>query len=339
MSELDNNGKKKERFTLFSWMTKDGIGVDPDEPPVMSDPGMKNYFKLLGRKLNQIITVNLLMLACNFTVIFALLAIAGYFSINTVGHFGSSFSQFMGAMAHSENAYTAAVMGTLGAVSEVRMFSTVDYVLFGVAALALFTYGPSLVGSTYILRNMVREEPIFMWSDFKYAIKRNLRQGILFGIIDLVVIGVCIYNIMFYNLNYSQGIFAAMLFFGALLITAFYMIMRTYIYPMMITFDLSIVKLLKNSLLFTILGIKRNALFLLTSGAFLLITFVLMTVVMPIGILIPFVILFSLLAYTGTYWAYPVIHKYMIEPYYNEDGTPKEESEDTSEEELSEEEC
>ena len=71
MSELDNNGKKKERFTLFSWMTKDGIGVDPDEPPVMSDPGMKNYFKLLGRKLNQIITVNLLMLACNFTVIFA----------------------------------------------------------------------------------------------------------------------------------------------------------------------------------------------------------------------------------------------------------------------------
>ena len=29
----------------FSLMTKDGIGVDPDEPPVMSDPGMKNYFK------------------------------------------------------------------------------------------------------------------------------------------------------------------------------------------------------------------------------------------------------------------------------------------------------
>lgn len=337
MSELDNNGKKKERFSLFSWMTKDGIGVDPDEPPIMDDPGVKNYFKLLGRKLNQIVSVNLLMLACNFPIVFALAVFAGYFSIHTVGHFASSFSQFVGAMAHSQNAYTAAVMGTLGAVSEVRMLSTVDYVLLGLAALAIFTYGPSLVGSTYIIRNMVREEPIFMWSDFKYAIKRNIRQGIIFGIIDLVIVGVCVYNILFYNLNYSQGLYAAMLFFGALLITAFYMIMRTYIYPMMITFDLSIVKLLKNALLFTILGIKRNALFLLTSAVILLITFVLMTVALPIGIILPFVILFALLSYTGTYYAYPVIYQYMIEPYYNKDGTPKGSSEENAEEAVSEE--
>ena len=63
--------------------------------------------------------------------------------------------------------------------------------------------------------------------------------------------------------------------------------------------------------------------------------FMLITVVLPIGILIPFVILFSLLAYTGTYYAYPVIYKYMIEPYYNKDGSLK--SEDTHLETVSEE--
>lgn len=335
MSNTENNENKKNKFNLFAFMNRDGLGVDPDEPPIMDDPGIKNYFKLLGRKFNQIISVNLLMIATNFPLVCLLAVMTGYFSINTVGHFASTFSQFMGAMAHTENAYTAAVMGTLGAVSEVRMFSTVDYVLIGIACLAIFTYGPSMVGSTYLIRNMVREEPIFMWSDYKYAIKKNIRQGIVFGIIDIVIIGVCLYNTVFYNLNYSQSLMAAMLFFASLIITAFYLIMRTYIYPMMITFDLSIKKLLKNALLFSVLGIKRNALFILTATVILLIAFMLITVVLPIGILIPFVILFSLLAYTGTYYAYPVIYKYMIEPYYNKDGSLK--SEDTHLETVSEE--
>ena len=289
----------------------------------MDNPGVKNYFKLLGRKLNQIISLNLLMMATNFPLVCLLAVMTGYFSINTVGLSASTFSQFIGAMAHSENAYTAAAMGTLGAVSEVRLLSTVDYVLLGISCLAVLTYGLSMVGSTYLLRNMIREEPIFMWSDYKYAIKKNLRQAMVFGVIDLAVIAICIYNTVFYNLNYSQSLAAAMLFFASLLITAFYLIMRTYIYPMIITFDLSIKKLIKNSFLFTVLGIKRNALFILTATVILFITFMLMSVVLPIGILIPFVILFSLLAYTGTYYAYPVIHKYMIEPYYNKDGTPK----------------
>ena len=335
MSNRDNNENKKGKFNLFSFLNRDGIGVDPDEPPIMDDPGVKNYFKLLGRKLNQIISVNLIMIACNFPVFFILAVMTGYFSINTVGHFASTFSQFAGAMAHSQNAYTAAVMGTLGAVSKVRMFSTVDYVLLGIACLAIFTYGPSMVGSTYLLRNMVREEPIFMWSDFKYAIKKNIRQALAFGVMDIIILVLCIYNTVFYNLNYSQSLMAAMLFFASLIITAFYLIMRTYIYPMMITFDLSIKKLLKNSVLFTVLGIKRNALFLLTATVIILFTFMLMTVVLPIGIIIPFVILFSLLAYTGTYYAYPVIHKYMIDPYYNKDGSPKSEekaSEETADE-------
>jgi hypothetical protein len=44
---------------------------------------------------------------------------------------------------------------------------------------------------------------------------------------------------------------------------------------------------------------------------------------MPIGIILPFIITIGLLQFTSTYAAWPNIHKVMIDPYYNEDGSEK----------------
>ena len=46
---------------------------------------------------------------------------------------------------------------------------------------------------------------------------------------------------------------------------------------------------------------------------------------MPVGIVMPFVISFSVCAYIGTYAAYPMIKQVMIDPYYDENGEEIEE--------------
>jgi len=184
-----------------------------------------------------------------------------------------------------------------------------------------------MVGSSYIMRNIMKQEHVFIWHDFFYAIKRNLKQSIIFGVMDVLIIFVLGYDIVLYNLNFSQSFLTAILFFAMICIALLYFFMRMYIYTMMLTFDLSIKKLLKNALLFSVLGVKRNFCALLGVAICVIVTLFLMTVVLPLGIIIPFVFLFAFLIYITTYCAYPVIHKYMIAPYYKSDGTEIEISE------------
>ena len=81
---------------------------------------------------------------------------------------------------------TAALYGIFGVQAEVGYPTTWTYIMYGLSALVLFTFGFVNVGTTYIIRNMIKGEPIFMWDDFWYAIKRNWKQGLIMGIIDVV---------------------------------------------------------------------------------------------------------------------------------------------------------
>ena len=53
--------EKKSRFNLFDRFRKEREGVSPDEPKVLDNPTIGNFFKLLGRKINTLLTVNLLL--------------------------------------------------------------------------------------------------------------------------------------------------------------------------------------------------------------------------------------------------------------------------------------
>ena len=56
--------KKKERqekFNIFNRLNKDGKGVEKDEEIIADNPTLKNFFKLVGRKINQLLTVNIMM--------------------------------------------------------------------------------------------------------------------------------------------------------------------------------------------------------------------------------------------------------------------------------------
>lgn len=193
-----------------------------------------------------------------------------------------------------------------------------SYVFYVIGALALFfllTFGWQNVGGGYLLRGLVRGDPVFIISDYFYAIKKNFKQGFLIGLIDCIIIFVLAVDFMFF---YSQtGSYMNDIMYVATIAMIFiYFIMRFYIYLQLITFELKTWKIFKNSFIFTALGIKRNIMAVLGILFIAALNYILVIIFAPMNIIVPLVLpLFYFLAVAGfitTYAAYPIIEKYMI---------------------------
>ena len=323
------NAKRAQRkkFNLFNSAYADGKGVDEEEIAISENPNLLNFFKFTGRKLNQLLSTNIMLVFGNFPIFFFLLAMSGYFSLHTTTPYYLVYAPLRGAMLFNQSPATAALWTIFERQMVVPVLTTTDYVLFGLTALLLFTFGPVNVGVTYIIRNLFRGKPVFFFQDFFDAIKRNFRQALTYGIMDLVIIALIAYDILFFNLNYGNHFILDTMLFMSWCLALLYFFMRPYIYLMIVTFDLSIFKMFKNALYFTVLGVKRNFMFLLGTAVLLLLEYVLLYAYFPLAVIVPFVILPALLSTMGVYAAYPKIKEIMIDPYYEEMPASSEEEE------------
>ena len=90
----------------------------------------------------------------------------------------------------------------------------------------------------------------------------------------------------------------------------------------MVTFKLSVFKIIKNSLIFSLLGFKRNLLALLGNVFIILLEFTLLvgtgSIGWPFAVGLPLLILISLMAYMKVYASYFKIKEIMIDPYIAE---------------------
>ena len=325
--------KKKKRMTLNPFenmFSKDGKGIEKDELKVLDKPGFANFFKLFRRRLNHIFSVNILLILGNFPLLFTLFALA-YTTEDVLAPSTQIYPLLQGSALFDNSPAVMTLIGIFGKQDSVTVLSTASYVFFALTLLVLFTFGLVNVGTTYILRNIIKGEPVFIMSDFWYAIRRNWKQGLVFGIIDVALIAILAYDITYYQANLGvSNLFLLMyvLGYGMAIIYGF---VRMYAYPIMITFDMKLWKILKNSIYFAILGIKRNIMALI--GAFIVVALdlILIKVFLPIGIVIPFIILFGFLQYMSVYAAYPKIKEIMIDPYYKEIENSTEPEEEPSE--------
>lgn len=310
--------KEKSKFNIFNKTQKDGKGVDKDEVAIADDPSFINFFKMLGRKLNQIFSVNILLIFGNFPIFFFLLSMSGYFSIHTTSPYYTVYAPLRGALLFDNSAANSALWTMFSRQADVTVHTTVDYVLLGLTALLLITFGPVRVGCTYIVRNLFRGKPVFIMQDFIDSIKRNLRQALIYGILDIGIIGIIVYDIVFFSLNQHLNMVMNTMFYMSMCLAILYFFMRHYIYLMLVTFDLSLFKMFKNALLFTVLGIKRNIMILLGTIVALLFEYVMLYTYFPLGVIIPFIILPALTMVIGVYGAYPKIKEIMIDQFYEE---------------------
>jgi uncharacterized membrane protein YesL len=233
------------------------------------------------------------------------------------------FQNLAGYFANSTpSAHSMVLFAHEGLQTVIYKPTTTTYIFYAIAAITLFTFGLVNVGSAYILRNIAKGEPVFVWSDFWYAVKRNWKQALPFGALDAGINVLLVWNIYSMFINSTGDYFTNTMFWCNIVLFILYFVMRYYIYIQMVTFDLKVFKILKNSLIFALLGFKRNLVAFLGILAGLLIEFICVIgaggILLPFGIALPFIILFSSFAYMKVYAAYFKIKEVMIDPYLAE---------------------
>jgi uncharacterized membrane protein YesL len=213
-----------------------------------------------------------------------------------------------------------------GGSTSLRVISETSRALMYSIVVLVFTFGLSTIGLVYNMRNVCTGEYVDTWHDFFYAIKKNFKQGIVVGILDALIFFLLVYDIIAYGVEANNEFIFLVFYYASILFAFIYYIMRFYIYIQLITCEMSTWKIIKNSFLLTALGIKRNFAGLLGAIAFL-IAFLYAYIILPqFSIILLCMFAFSFLTYLGVYCAYPIVKRYVIDPYY--DDHPDERPED-----------
>ncbi len=313
--------KKNRRLRLFD-ITRDGKGISKSASDL--GWGFKRFFVTFKENFNKILYCNIFFVLGNFPILFFIATIPGYTKLETQKPLHDFFQNISFLFASGDKTpFDMTLFALEGLQNQTYSNTALTYVFYAISALALFTFGAVNVGTCYILRNIAKGEPVFVWADFWYAIKRNIKQALPFGMIDIAIMAILINNIqkMFMSTG-ENNLFTGTMLWSNIVIFLLYFFMRFYIYVQMVTFKLSIFKILKNSLIFALLGFKRNIVAFMGILAVLLLELIFMFslggVLIPLAVGLPLLILISAMAYMKVYAAYYKIKIVMIDPYVEE---------------------
>lgn len=182
-------------------------------------------------------------------------------------------------------------------------------IIYFIACIPIITIGPATAGFTYVLRNFSREEHAWVWSDFKEHALRNFKQAFIISVIDLFALVIGYVNFQFYSRIGTQNVLLGYLKYVIAAMGIIFIIMHLYIYPMLVTFKLTVKQIFKNAFIFAILKLPQNIgmLFLCAIVALGFYYYYM------IGILLtPFIVL-STLGLMINFYVYPILQKYMID--------------------------
>lgn len=290
-------------FGFFDY-TKPGPGIPKDAPP---KPPIVVFFGIYTRKFWNLVKINLMFNLFNLPAMLLAIYPASFFIFNE--------------QVANESEYELIVR-----------FIYMSIVL----CIPLITVGPAQAGFTYILRNYSREEHAFLWWDFKDNALLNFKQASIISIIDylaVILFGIVInFYFKYPETNSTMAMF--IVFARTIMLLAFvvYLMMHMYIYPMLVTFKLSIRQLYKNAFIFAMAKFFPNLGIMLLCVALILISFY----VFPVGIILYLFITVSTIGLITNFYVYSKIKKYMIDVVESEEDEEDEESEEGEEGEVEE---
>ncbi len=203
------------------------------------------------------------------------------------------------------------------------------YILF---CIPVVTFGPATAALTHVMRKFILEQPCFVFDEFFTAFKKNFKQSVAIGIID--VVGVAALVVALFEFMATDKLPEGMIVYICVFIclaTLLY-IMHFYIYLEIVALKLSLKAMLKNALLLVFLGVKRNFIALVIN----LVIITLAVLFLPYSIFVIIVFPLAFMSFTTTFICYPVIQKYIINPYYEEHGERNPELGPISEEDIAE---
>ncbi len=188
--------------------------------------------------------------------------------------------------------------------------------IFILFCIPIVTFGPAMAALTHVMRKFVLEQPCFVFDEFFTAFKKNFKQSFAVGLIDVV----CIVSlfILLYNFLYLDKLPDGYLVYMCLFIgvgTIFYM-MHFYIYLEIVALKLNLKAILKNAMFLVFLGVKRNFIALVINIAMLTLIFIFL----PYSSLAVVFFPIAWLCFANVFICYPVIQKFIVNPYYEERG-------------------
>jgi uncharacterized membrane protein YesL len=112
--------------------------------------------------------------------------------------------------------------------------------------------GPFNAGVTYVLRNWARDEHSFVLSDFKDALKANWKQALVMSLIDGVMPFLVVTCWRFYSGMLSRSMIFILPAALTLLMGVTWTLASMLAYPMLITYELKTLDVIRNSVLMTV---------------------------------------------------------------------------------------
>ena len=141
----------------------------------------------------------------------------------------------------------------LGAYSRDIVQYTLFHTLLWLIPCILIT-GPVEAGLAYVCRNWARDEHAFLWSDFKDAVKDNWKQALGISAITSVIPILVYMCWQFYGAMAENGVLYVVPQMMILVLGILWMLAQLYAYPLMVSYQMTFMQLIKNSV---VMGIGR----------------------------------------------------------------------------------
>lgn len=163
-----------------------------------------------------------------------------------------------------EDAYAKAVVYENYRNSSLRSFMA-QMLLLMIPFMGLAGIGST--GQMYVLRNWARDEHAFLWQDYKTAIKNNWKQGLVVGLLNGLSIYLCFIAFITYgSMSNDNAFFLIPQWMMVMLLIVWWMV-NEIIFPMMVTYDMKLRQLIRNSVIMVLARLPIAALILIGSVA------------------------------------------------------------------------
>ena len=210
---------KEKKFKLLEFKE-----IEKEED---TTPNIKYYFKSLWRKFPRLLSINLIML---FQIIPFLIAFYAYTSLMPrISVFSDPlYPVVYGINTVSSSPITSTLLNVYGTSMELPTIAFgVAAIIIAICALFLFiTYGWQNIGATYLTRELVRGRPVFIISDYFYAVKRNFKQGFLFGALDFLISAILAFDFIYFY-NQTGNFMLDLMFWGICGVSVIYIFKST----------------------------------------------------------------------------------------------------------------
>lgn len=185
-------------------------------------------------------------------------------------------------------------------------------VLYLIACVPIVTIGPATAAMNYVCRNMTQGKPVSFFSDFVEKCKEHFKQGLAVGLIQVAVSVLLVTSFLSWT---SSGWGATEAWRTAAVIVIFlvaylFFFGSFYLYPMMVSFDLSVKNLFRNSFILAMTQLWRNLVILAVIAAMLFLTFLFWPISFPVALFL----LFATVFFTSNALIYPVLVRLVATP-------------------------